>query len=168
MCKMREFKMLGLRSKLFLLSRWLCGFLSSKNLSSELSLPWSIISPWNSFKLIFLDCSMNCAKCQSGKCLTCQENYLLSEGGCVSSCPAKTYSDGFSCQSKQSECLHFNQKSFVDCPTGCNICDGDTKCSTCDSNYLFYQGSCLSSCPAKTYSDGSTCQSKQFQHSNWN
>ena len=46
-----------------------------------------------------LDCPNNCNVCESGKCSTCDTNYLLFNEICVSDCPAKMYSTGKSCES---------------------------------------------------------------------
>jgi len=48
-----------------------------------------------------------------------------------------------------------------DCQKNCQSCNSE-QCLNCETNYLLYKGNCLESCPDKTYSTGSICQSMLF------
>ena len=49
----------------------------------------------------------------------------------------------------------------LDCPDYCTKCDAD-KCFACEETYLLYNKGCVSKCPERTYSTGTTCESEYF------
>jgi proprotein convertase subtilisin/kexin type 5 len=96
--------------------------------------------------------ALNCKTCffNSSKCDSCNQtstNKLLSEGNCVSECPAGKISN-----TKQ-EC--------VDCSaSSCKICSDDlTKCDTCDDGKYLDEGKCLTECPDGKRKKGKECVS---------
>jgi len=102
----------------------------------------------------------NCKECDSTKCLACETSFFLYEGGCVDPCPDKAYADGSACYGEPYS-LDSIFTHFQDCPTNCKTCDS-TKCLTCDTSYLLYKGSCVDSCPARFYSDLTSCIGKHY------
>ena len=100
----------------------------------------SLCSKWLSLYFLsypeIVSCSDHCATCDSTECLTCDTNYLLYDGGCVDSCPAKFYPDHTSCIGK-----HYFKGIFVIYPSAlacpqdhCAECDA-SGCKVCDSGY---------------------------------
>ncbi|EAS05887.3 hypothetical protein TTHERM_01144950 (macronuclear) [Tetrahymena thermophila SB210] len=118
-------------------------------------------------------CPKNCNICSSQtQCTTClSKQYLFIDGSCVSSCPTTFVSNDStqSCTCRPNSSIQPSNKclcntGFVDiggdclpCPKNCNICSSQTQCTTCQSKqYLFTDGSCVSSCPTTFVSNDST------------
>ena len=53
--------------------------------------------------------------------------------------------------------LSLSNKKFIVCSDHCHKCDAD-ECSVCEDTYLLHNKICVSDCPAKTYSSGTTCK----------
>lgn len=102
-------------------------------------------------------CQLPCRTCSSTNnsiCQTCYTNTAISTyiyfysvlSACYQSCPALTYTSGFTC---------------LNCNTQCNTCTGSaTNCTSCVSNssfpYLFINsssGTCRNQCPTYYYPD---------------
>lgn len=100
--------------------------------------------------------------------LTCSGSNPLNmlDGKCYSSCPANTqsFSDGAVpiCGKFSPFSPSLTHHSPLACPSHCATCDS-TQCLTCYTGYLLYQKDCVDSCPAKMYSDGTTCVGKRYQ-----
>lgn len=78
-----------------------------------------------------IDCSENCASCNSKECLICKEGYYLEEGKCLA------------CKDKFENCAQ---------------CDKNTCCG-CSDDYKLVNGTC-EGCPEYTQKSGSLCVTK--------
>ncbi|KZT59716.1 growth factor receptor domain-containing protein [Calocera cornea HHB12733] len=103
-------------------------------------------------------CPPKCTKCgipgfnvaspfSSVQCSTCLPGYVLSQGQCISQCPAGTFvspTDNFTCTA---------------CDSTCSTCAGaSTFCLQCSQASQFaLNGACTSTCPPGTFSSSGAC-----------
>ncbi len=91
-------------------------------------------------------CKTECATCTSlDVCTTCNLNFALHQGSCITTCPNTTY---------------FENRVCMPC-TGCLTCLGNfTECTSCISSQFLYNGKCFTDCPDGTFSNTTTrtCQ----------
>ncbi|KAF8228601.1 hypothetical protein L208DRAFT_1453265 [Tricholoma matsutake] len=80
------------------------------------------------------------------QCTGCLPGFVLSQGKCVSSCPAGTFispQDNLTC---------------VACDPSCSTCTGaSTFCLTCANNQLASNGKCVTSCPSNSFTATGSC-----------
>ena len=99
----------------------------------------------------YIACDSSCTTCAGSAtfCLTCSNSKLASSGGCVSSCPANTFSSAGAC---------------LTCHPDCGSCSGSSfnQCLSCASERpVLTNGRCLPTCSISQFFDptSSTCQS---------
>jgi len=93
----------------------------------------------------------------------CSYPYYLSNGVCISNCPASTYADAQSrvCKSCSNNCFSCLTNTFCyACNAGYDLTNGVCIVSSvsCPSGQLRYNGVCYTSCPVGTCAQGSYCQ----------
>ena len=67
-------------------------------------------------------------------------------------CPVGTYPDS----------NITDDKKCLPCPENCSACSSFTVCTSCttESNYLLYEGNCVSECPSGNYPDSTDIDNK--------
>jgi len=93
----------------------------------------------------------------------CSHPYYLSNGACISNCPASTYANSQKriCESCSSNCFSCLTNTFCyACNAGYDLVNGFCVASstTCPSGQFRYNGVCYASCPLGTCSQGGYCQ----------
>lgn len=94
-----------------------------------------------------VNCPPSCLKCSDqSTCTICISGAVLYNGECRSGCPQGYFASALT----TSEDLSY---VCTPCSSNCKTCNGDSEydCLTCSQNYYFYEGMCLSSCPAGFY-----------------
>jgi proprotein convertase subtilisin/kexin type 5 len=107
-------------------------------------------------------CGENCEKCfDSVTCLYCESGWLLYNEGCVKNCPNNYFYIELerrcsSCPKGQYE-ITKNSKNCENCSPKCNLCFGDKdNCTSCNNEFLAFNGNCVSDCPPGTTIEIST------------
>jgi len=119
-------------------------------------------------KFYCIACDSSCSTCfgSSTFCLTCSNNQLASNGRCVSTCPAGTFSSSGACLPCHPDCAScsaggsFNQCSS--CPSSRPILSGGRCLPTCAKNQFFDRTSgtcqkCDDSCSSCSAAGPSSC-----------
>jgi len=93
----------------------------------------------------------------------CSFPYFLSNGVCISNCPASTFADSTSriCRQCSNNCFSCLTNTFCyACNAGYDLSNGICVVSTvtCPAGQLRYNGVCYSSCPAGTCPQSNYCQ----------
>lgn len=93
----------------------------------------------------------------------CSFPYYLSNGVCISNCPASTYAESNSrvCQSCSSNCFSCLTNTFCyACNAGYDLTNGVCIASTvsCPSGQFRYNGVCYTTCPVGSCAQGNFCQ----------
>lgn len=93
----------------------------------------------------------------------CSYPYYLSNGVCISNCPASTYADSNSrvCKSCSSNCFSCLTNTFCyACNAGFDLTNGVciTSTVTCPSGQFRYNGVCYTACPVGSCPQGNFCQ----------
>ena len=93
----------------------------------------------------------------------CSYPYFLSNGVCISNCPASTYADSSSrvCRPCSSNCFSCLTNTFCyACNAGYDLSNGVCIASSvsCPAGQLRYNGVCYTSCPEGTCPQGNYCQ----------
>jgi hypothetical protein len=93
----------------------------------------------------------------------CSYPYYLSNGVCISNCPASTYADSNSrvCKSCSSNCFSCLTNTFCyACNAGYDLTNGVciTSTVTCPSGQFRYNGVCYTTCPVGSCAQGNFCQ----------
>lgn len=93
----------------------------------------------------------------------CSFPYYLSNGVCISNCPASTYADSSSrvCKSCSSNCFSCLTNTFCyACNAGFDLTNGVCIASTvsCPSGQFRYNGVCYATCPIGSCAQGNFCQ----------
>jgi hypothetical protein len=85
-------------------------------------------------------CSVDCLTCNNASptyCTNCKNSSLIAfNGKCIATCPQYTYLSNTTCAS---------------CPSNCISCISSISCTTCNSNYYFYNSNCYSDCNIISY-----------------
>ena len=92
------------------------------------------------------NCLSSCQSCTNGSsCTSCPSNTYLINGLCQSSCPSGTFQD-------------VATGTCATCNANCSTCSGSaTNCSTCLAGTIFYNNTCLSSCPYNYFPINGNC-----------
>lgn len=88
------------------------------------------------------DCNHNCLTCvSSSQCLSCRDNFFLSNQLCVRNCSPNAFPD--------------ENRVCRQCYETCQQCSGlfRNSCLTCRLDYFFLRGECLGACPDPYFAD---------------
>jgi hypothetical protein len=119
-----------------------------------------------------LACDSTCATCVTSatNCLSC--SVVLYQNTCLSDCPSGFYaslvggintclacdSSCSTCKNLATNCMscaagkYLSGLTCLSCSSSCSTCTGtSTSCLTCPSNFIFYEFSCVTSCPSGYY-----------------
>lgn len=109
------------------------------------------------------DCFSLCSACTgaaANECTACKTLNYYYFNTCYATCPDHTYPEGSDCYGNQSKIkMYFNNNPLLDCTSPCANCHGgtDSDCDSCETGYLYYSNTCLTSCPTGTFESGSNC-----------
>ncbi|ELP89678.1 tyrosine protein kinase, putative [Entamoeba invadens IP1] len=115
------------------------------------------------------ECDESCATCQkSGSCITCQDTYFMTnENKCepqniIVGC-AVNITSTLGCTSCSPGYYTFKTNQCAKCDSTCKTCDMETKCTSCDDDFVLSNEVCLSldsipHCVAIKHSKCSKCK----------
>ena len=126
------------------------------NIIDKTGIPYNIllnISNHLNYINIF-SCDKNCIKCfdNTGKCIECDNNYILKENKCFLKCVDENC---LNCELNSQICTKCNEnytlkdnKCVMNCEDeNCLICESNiTKCSTCKDHYILKEDKCIFKC----------------------
>lgn len=113
---------------------------------------------------ICVDCDKSCFTCSlsADNCTSCSGNLsYIFNFNCYAKCPETTYTlEQYKMCYKECPKGYFLNDSFCEiCDKNCSTCEGKSvKCTSCPSDQVLYNDSCLYSCPAGFYPEDGKCQ----------